>query len=87
MGAIGPGTGLIDFTPIDSMPRTPRCLPQEHSFHITLRCNSRQFLSAKRIRRDVLLIAATQSAYASATPRALAANRPAISLLECTALE
>ena len=26
-----------------------------HSFHITLRCNSRQFLIAKGLRRDVLL--------------------------------
>ena len=38
------------------MPRPKRYLPQEHSFHITLRCNSRQFLIAKRIRRDVLLV-------------------------------
>lgn len=37
------------------MSRTPRCLPQGHSFHITLRCNSRQFLIAKGLRRDVLL--------------------------------
>jgi REP element-mobilizing transposase RayT len=36
--------------------RTTRHLPQGHSFHITLRCNSRQFLIAKRIRRDVLLV-------------------------------
>jgi hypothetical protein len=68
------------------MPRTPRCLP-EHSFPITLRCNSRQFLSAKRIRRDVLLIAATQSAYAAATPPALTANRPPISPLQCITLD
>ena len=33
-----------------------RSLPAGHSFHITLRCNSRQFLIAKRIRRDVLLV-------------------------------
>jgi putative transposase len=33
-----------------------RCLPAGHSFPITLRCNSRQFLIAKRIRRDVLLV-------------------------------
>ena len=38
------------------MPRPKRHLPQGHSFHITLRCNSRQFLIAKRIRRDVLLV-------------------------------
>jgi len=38
------------------MPRPNRHLPQGYSFHITLRCNSRQFLIAKRIRRDVLLV-------------------------------
>jgi len=38
------------------MPRPPRHLPQGHSFHITLRCNSRQFLIAKQLRRDVLLV-------------------------------
>ena len=38
------------------MPRPRRHLPAGHSFHITLRCNSRQFLIAKRIRRDVLLV-------------------------------
>lgn len=38
------------------MPRPKRHLPEGHSFHITLRCNSRQFLIAKRIRRDVLLV-------------------------------
>ena len=37
------------------MPRSKRCLPQGHSFHVTLRCNSRQFLIAKGLRRDVLL--------------------------------
>jgi REP element-mobilizing transposase RayT len=37
------------------MPRPPRQLPQGYSFHITLRCNSRQFLIAKGLRRDVLL--------------------------------
>ena len=37
------------------MPRSPRPLPQGYSFHITLRCNSRQFLIAKGLRRDVLL--------------------------------
>jgi putative transposase len=38
------------------MPRSTRHLPQGHSFHITLRCNSRQFLLAKQLRRDVLLV-------------------------------
>jgi len=38
------------------MPRPKRHLPQGHSFHITLRCNSRQFLLAKQLRRDVLLV-------------------------------
>jgi REP element-mobilizing transposase RayT len=38
------------------LPRPKRHLPSGHSFHITLRCNSRQFLIAKRIRRDVLLV-------------------------------
>ena len=37
------------------MNKKPRQLPQGHSFHITLRCNSRAFLIAKRLRRDVLL--------------------------------
>ena len=37
------------------MPRSPRHLPQGYSFHITLRCNSREFLIAKGLRRDVLL--------------------------------
>ena len=37
------------------MGRTQRKLPSGHSFHITLRCNSRQFLIAKGLRRDVLL--------------------------------
>jgi putative transposase len=37
------------------MPRPKRHLPQEHSFHITLRCNSRAFLISKALRRDVLL--------------------------------
>ena len=37
------------------MSRSPRQLPQGYSFHITLRCNSRQFLIAKGLRRDVLL--------------------------------
>lgn len=35
--------------------RSPRHLPQVYSFHITLRCNNRQFLIAKGLRRDVLL--------------------------------
>jgi putative transposase len=38
------------------MPRHSRSLPTGYSFHITLRCNSRQFLIAKRFRRDVLLV-------------------------------
>ena len=37
------------------MGRRARYLPAGHSFHITLRCNSRQFLIAKGLRRDVLL--------------------------------
>jgi REP element-mobilizing transposase RayT len=37
------------------MPRSPRHLPQGYSYHITLRCNSRQLLIAKGLRRDVLL--------------------------------
>ena len=37
------------------MGRSPRQLPPGHSFHITLRCNCRQFLIAKGLRRDVLL--------------------------------
>ena len=37
------------------MGRTQRKLPAGLSFHITLRCNSRQFLIAKGLRRDVLL--------------------------------
>ena len=37
------------------MGRSSRRLPPGHSFHITLRCNSRQFLIAKGLRRDVLL--------------------------------
>jgi len=37
------------------MPRPPRHLPQGYAFHVTLRCNSRQFLIAKGLRRDVLL--------------------------------
>jgi len=37
------------------MPRSPGCLPQDYSFHITLRCNSSQFLFAKGLRRNVLL--------------------------------
>ena len=38
------------------MTRHLRSLPAGHSFQITLRCISRQFLIAKRIRRDVLLV-------------------------------
>jgi len=37
------------------MGRVKRLLPSGCSFHITLRCNSRQFLIAKGLRRDVLL--------------------------------
>ncbi|KZR74515.1 Transposase IS200 like protein [Prochlorococcus marinus str. MIT 1323] len=37
------------------MARAKRLLPHGCSFHITLRCNSRQFLIAKALRRDVLL--------------------------------
>jgi REP element-mobilizing transposase RayT len=43
------------YLPLKAMPRTPRLLPQGYSFHITFRCNSRQFLIAKGLRRDVLL--------------------------------
>jgi len=43
------------YAPTFQMPRSPRCLPHGYSFHITLRCNSRQFLIAKGLRRDVLL--------------------------------
>jgi REP element-mobilizing transposase RayT len=37
------------------MARQPRYLQPGYAFHITLRCNSRQFLIAKGLRRDVLL--------------------------------
>lgn len=37
------------------MPRPTRHLPQGWSFHITLRCNSREFLITKGLKRDVLL--------------------------------
>jgi REP element-mobilizing transposase RayT len=37
------------------MPRRKRHLPQGFSFHITLRCNSRQSLTDKGLRRDALL--------------------------------
>ena len=37
------------------MARAKRLLLSGCSFHITLRCNSRQFLIAKALRRDVLL--------------------------------
>ena len=43
------------------MARQPRYLPAGHSFHITLRCNSRQFLIAKGLRRDVLLAVLTKA--------------------------
>ena len=35
------------------MPRSPRDLPQGYSFHVTLRCNSRQFLIAKGLRQHM----------------------------------
>ncbi|KZR68646.1 Transposase IS200 like protein [Prochlorococcus marinus str. MIT 1313] len=38
------------------MARAKRLLPTGCSFHITLRCNSRQCLIAKALRRDVLLV-------------------------------
>ena len=41
------------------MGRTQRKLPAGHSFHITLRCNSRQFLMAKGLRREVQLAVLT----------------------------
>ena len=37
------------------MAQVKRLLPSGCSFHITLRCNSRQFLIAKALRRDLLL--------------------------------
>ena len=37
------------------MPRARRQLPDGCSFHITLRCNSRAFLIARGVRRDLLL--------------------------------
>ena len=37
------------------MGRPSRNFPEGHTFHLTLRCNSRQFLIAKGLRRDVLL--------------------------------
>ena len=40
---------------VEDMARQLRYLPAGRSFHITLRCNSRQFLIAKGLRRDVLL--------------------------------
>ncbi|QNI89852.1 transposase [Synechococcus sp. ROS8604] len=43
------------------MGRTQRKLPAGHAFHITLRCNSRQFLIAKGLRRDVLLAVLTKA--------------------------
>ena len=43
------------------MARQPRFLAAGHSFHITLRCNSRQFLIAKGLRRDVLLAVLTKA--------------------------
>ncbi len=43
------------------MARQPRYLPAGYSFHITLRCNSRQFLNANGLRRDVLLAVLTKA--------------------------
>ena len=43
------------------MGRLSRRLPPGHSFHITLRFNSRQFLIAKGLRRDVLLAVLTKA--------------------------
>ena len=43
------------------MGRRARNLPADHSFYITLRCNSRQFLIAKDLRRDVLLAVLTKA--------------------------
>ena len=43
------------------MGRRARNLPQGYSFHITLRYNSRQFLIAKGLRRDVLLAVLTKA--------------------------
>lgn len=37
------------------MPRSPRHLPQGYSYHITLKCNSCQFLIAKGLRGGILL--------------------------------
>ena len=37
------------------MGRSARQLPDGCSFHITLRCNSRAFLIARGVRRDLLL--------------------------------
>ena len=43
------------------MARQLRSLPSGYSFHITLRCNSRQYLIAKGLRRDVLLAVLDQA--------------------------
>jgi REP element-mobilizing transposase RayT len=43
------------------MARQTRSLPSGYSFYITLRCNSRQFLIAKGLRRDVLLAVLAQA--------------------------
>ncbi len=43
------------------MARQLRYLPADHSFHIALRRNSRPFLIAKGLRRDVLLAVLTKA--------------------------
>ena len=43
------------------MARQPHSLPSGHSFHITLRCNSHQFLIARGLRYDVLLAVPTKA--------------------------
>jgi REP element-mobilizing transposase RayT len=40
---------------LETMGRSARQLPNGCSFHITLRCNSRAFLIARWVRRDLLL--------------------------------
>ena len=46
---------------VEGMARQLRYLPAGHSFHITLRCNRRQFLIAKGLSRDVLLAVLTKA--------------------------
>ena len=43
------------------MARQPHSLPSGHSLHITLRCNGRQLLIAKGLRRAVLLAVLTKA--------------------------